>query len=164
MTTAEQHGRPLQILEAVESVNAAQKTFFLDKIEKRFGSDLSGHRFAVWGLAFKPQTDDMREAPSVILIEGLLERGATVLAYDPEAMKEARHHLQDRIVYAGSKMEALKEVDALILVTEWHEFRNPEWVEVVDLMRQPIVFDGRNIFDPDRLRGIGFEYHGVGRS
>jgi UDPglucose 6-dehydrogenase len=164
MTTAENSGRPLQILEAVESVNAAQKTLFLEKLETRFGADLTGYRFAVWGLAFKPQTDDMREAPSVVLIEGLLKRGATVLAYDPEAMQEARHHLQNRIEYSASKMEALVDVDALILVTEWHEFRNPEWPAVKETMKQHIVFDGRNIFDPDRLRKLGFEYHGVGRS
>jgi UDPglucose 6-dehydrogenase len=164
MTTAKETGRPLQILEAVEAVNAAQKTLFLDKLEARFGADLTGRRFAVWGLAFKPQTDDMREAPSVVLIEGLLKRGATVLAYDPEAMQEAKNHLQNRIQYSASKMEALVDVDALILVTEWHEFRNPEWPAVKKAMKQHIVFDGRNIFDPDRLREFGFEYHGVGRS
>jgi UDPglucose 6-dehydrogenase len=106
----------------------------------------------------------MREAPSVVLIEGLLKRGATVLAYDPEAMQEAKNHLQNRIQYSASKMEALVDVDALILVTEWHEFRNPEWPAVKKAMKQHIVFDGRNIFDPDRLREFGFEYHGVGRS
>jgi UDPglucose 6-dehydrogenase len=163
ISMAKETGQSLQILDAVEAVNARQKSFFLEKLDARFGADLQGKRFAVWGLAFKPQTDDMREAPSLVLIEGLLKRGATVLAYDPEAMDEARHHLGDRIEYSSSKMEAVKGVDALILVTEWHEFRNPEWQAVKEAMATPIVFDGRNIFDPDRLRQLGFEYHGVGR-
>jgi UDPglucose 6-dehydrogenase len=163
MTTARQSGSPMQILDAVESVNASQKTLFIEKIEARFGPDLTGLSFAVWGLSFKPQTDDMREAPSVVLIDGLLKRGATVRAYDPEAMKEARHHLQDRVVYAGSKMEAVSNVDALILVTEWREFRNPDWPGVLAAMKSKVVFDGRNLYDPDRLRKMGIEYHGVGR-
>jgi UDPglucose 6-dehydrogenase len=163
MTTAEQAGSPMKILDAVESVNANQKKLFIEKIEKRFGSDLSGLCFAVWGLSFKPQTDDMREAPSVVLINGLLERGATVRAYDPEAMEEARHHLQDRVLYASSKMDAVKDVDALILVTEWHEFRNPDWSGVLSAMKSKVLFDGRNLYDPDRLREMGVEYHGVGR-
>jgi len=163
MTTAEQAGSPMQILDAVESVNANQKKLFIEKIETRFGSDLSGLCFAVWGLSFKPQTDDMREAPSVVLINGLLERGATVKAYDPEAMEEARHHLQDRVQYAASKMDAVSNVDALVLVTEWHEFRNPDWPGVLSAMKTKVLFDGRNLYDPDRLRAMGVEYHGVGR-
>ena len=163
MSTAAEAGQPLRILDAVEDVNANQKRLFLEKIDAKFGADLSGLRFGVWGLAFKPQTDDMREAPSVVLIEGLLKRGASVVAYDPEAMEEARHALGDTIRYASSKMEAAQGADALVLVTEWHEFRNPDWPGLKDAMRQQIVFDGRNIFDPDRVRSTGFEYHGVGR-
>ena len=163
MTTAKEAGEPLQILDAVEAVNAKQKSLFLDKIRAKFGDDLEGLRFGLWGLSFKPQTDDMREAPSLVLIEGLLERGATVSAYDPEAMEEARHILGDKVRFADSKMEAIEGVDALILVTEWHEFRNPDWEGVTAAMRQKVIFDGRNIFDPNQVRSWGYDYHGVGR-
>ena len=163
MTTAKDAGEPLQILDAVESVNAKQKSLFLEKIRRQFGDDLEGLRFGLWGLSFKPQTDDMREAPSLVLIEGLLALGAKVSAYDPEAMEEARHLLGDKVRFADSKMEAIEGVDALLLVTEWHEFRNPDWEAVTAAMRQKVVFDGRNIFDPVQVRASGFEYHGVGR-
>jgi UDPglucose 6-dehydrogenase len=119
--------------------------------------------FGVWGLSFKPQTDDMREAPSLVLIEGLLARGAKVQVYDPEAMDEARLVLGDSVAYASTKEGAAEGVDALVLVTEWHEFRSPEWPQIKASMRQGIVFDGRNIFEPESLRTLGFEYHGVGR-
>ncbi|MEC7241438.1 MAG: UDP-glucose/GDP-mannose dehydrogenase family protein [Myxococcota bacterium] len=163
MTTAREAGEPLQILDAVEAVNAKQKSLFLEKIQEKFGQDLEGLRFGLWGLSFKPQTDDMREAPSLVLIQGLLERGAKISAYDPEAMEEARHILGDSIRFSDSKMEAIEGVDALVLVTEWHEFRNPNWKKVGSAMRQNVVFDGRNIFEPSQVREAGFEYHGVGR-
>ena len=163
MTTAREAGEPLQILDAVEAVNAKQKSLFLEKIQEKFGEDLDGLRFGLWGLSFKPQTDDMREAPSLVMIRGLLERGATISAYDPEAMEEARHILGDKIRFSDTKMEAIEGVDALVLVTEWHEFRNPSWESVRVAMRQKVVFDGRNIFDPAQVREAGFEYHGVGR-
>jgi UDPglucose 6-dehydrogenase len=163
MTTAEGAGMPLTILDAVESVNASQKRLFVEKIRSRFGSDLSGMKFAIWGLSFKPETDDMREAPSVVIIEGLLSMGAEVSVYDPEAMSEASHILGDSVGWADNGMAALNGADALVLVTEWHEFRNPNWSDVASAMRQKIVFDGRNIYDPEALRSMDFEIHSVGR-
>lgn len=163
MTTAEDSGMPLTILEAVEGVNASQKRLFVDKIQQRFGSDLTGLRFGIWGLSFKPETDDMREAPSLVIIEGLLQMGAEVSVYDPEAMTEAKHTLGDSVHWSENSMAAIREADALVLVTEWHEFKNPKWPEVSSAMRQKIVFDGRNIYDPKSLRAMGYEVHSVGR-
>jgi UDPglucose 6-dehydrogenase len=154
---------PMTILEAVDAVNDRQKSVMADKVIARFGEDLSELRVAVWGLSFKPRTDDMREAPSVEIIEALLSRGATVTAYDPEAMKEARHQLGDRIGYAVSPLSAAQHADALILVTEWNEFRNPSWPLLERTMRGRSIFDGRNIWDPERVREAGFEYTGIGR-
>lgn len=161
--TAARAGMELQIASAVEAVNAAQKKVLGQKIVARFGEDLTGLRVAVWGLAFKPQTDDMREAPSLVLIAELLERGASVAAYDPEAIQTARAELGDRVDYAESAMDAARGTDALVLVTEWNEFRNPDLAALRAALRQPVVFDGRNIWDPAELRGEGFEYHGIGR-
>jgi UDPglucose 6-dehydrogenase len=163
MTTAEEAGMPLTILDAVEGVNANQKRLFVEKIRTRFGSDLSGMKFGIWGLSFKPETDDMREAPSVVIIEGLLSMGAEVAVYDPEAMDEAAKVLGDSVLWAENGMEALHGADALVLVTEWHEFKNPKWDEVGSSMKQKIVFDGRNIYDPKTLRSLGYEIHSVGR-
>ena len=163
MTTAEEAGMPLTILDAVENVNANQKRLFVEKIKARFGSDLTGMKFAIWGLSFKPETDDMREAPSVVIIKGLLALGAEIAVYDPEAMSEAAHILGDSVGWADNGMQALEGADALVLVTEWHEFKNPKWAEVASSMRQKIVFDGRNIYDPDMLRSLGYEIHSVGR-
>jgi UDPglucose 6-dehydrogenase len=161
--TAARSGMTLRIASAVEAVNADQKKVLGDKVRARFGQDLSGLRVAVWGLAFKPLTDDMREAPSVVLIEGLLAAGAGVVAYDPEALETGRAELGDRVTYAESAMDAAEGADALVLVTEWNEFRNPDFTELKDRMRQPIVFDGRNILDPEEVREEGFEYFGIGR-
>jgi UDPglucose 6-dehydrogenase len=161
--TAARAGMDLQIANAVEAVNAAQKRVLGQKVVARFGEDLSQVRIAVWGLAFKPQTDDMREAPSLVLIEELLERGATVTAYDPEAIHTARAELGDHVEYAESAMAAAEGADALVLVTEWNEFRNPDLDGLKAALSQPVVFDGRNIWDPAELRGEGFEYHGIGR-
>ena len=163
MFTAREYGHPLEILDAVEAVNYRQKKVLGQKIVSRFGEDLSGKHFAIWGLSFKPKTDDMREAPSLVLIEELLSRGATVAAYDPEAMIEARHTLGDRITYGDSSDAVLDGADALLLVTEWGEFRNPDMDELKQRMRQHIVFDGRNIYDPDFFRSLGFELHPIGR-
>ncbi len=163
ITTAEQAGMPLTILDAVEAVNASQKRLFVEKIRKRFGSDLSGMKFAIWGLSFKPETDDMREAPSLVIIEGLLSMGAEVAVYDPEAMTEASHVLGDSVIWAENSIGALDGADALVLVTEWHEFKNPKWTEVTASMRQKIVFDGRNIYDPESMRSMGYEIHSIGR-
>ena len=161
--TAARAGMELQIAGAVEAVNASQKKVLGQKIVARFGEDLSGLRIAVWGLAFKPQTDDMREAPSLVLIAELLERGASVAAYDPEANHTARAALGEHVAYAESAMDAARDADALVLVTEWNEFRNPDLDALAEALSQPVVFDGRNIWDPEEFRGEGFEYHGIGR-
>ena len=160
---AEDAGCSLRIARAVEDVNAAQKRVLADKVRARFGDDLSGLCFAVWGLAFKPQTDDMREAPSLVIIEALLAAGAKVVGYDPEAATTARAELGDRITFATSAWDAVEGADALLLVTEWLEFRNPDPVRLREAMAQPVIFDGRNIWDPAELRQAGLEYHGIGR-
>jgi UDPglucose 6-dehydrogenase len=151
-----------QILKAVEDVNDRQKLRLLDKMQKHFGS-IKGKRIAVWGLAFKPRTDDMREAPAVPLIQGLLGAGAIVQAYDPEAMTIARTIFGSRVTFADSSYAALNGADALALVTEWNEFREPDFVRMRKLMRTPIVFDGRNIYKPETLRSQGFTYISMGR-
>jgi UDPglucose 6-dehydrogenase len=163
--TAGHHGRPLRILAAVASVNDAQKERLLEKITQRMGSDLSNKTFAIWGLAFKANTDDMREAPSQTVVRGLLDRGASVIAYDPVAMDEARRVFgtEARLAYATSRIHAVRDADALILVTEWQEFRSPDFSELRRLLRQPLLFDGRNLFDPKEVRAAGLEYFGIGR-
>ena len=164
--TAAQHGRPLRILAAVEAVNQAQKTRLVEKIVARLGDDLAGKTFALWGLAFKPDTDDMREAPSRAIIAGLLERGASVVAYDPVAIDEARRVFGETrgLSFAASPMATVAGADALVVVTEWKEFRSPEFAEIRRQLRQPLLFDGRNLFDPALVRGAGIEYFGIGRS
>ncbi|MBL8615259.1 MAG: UDP-glucose/GDP-mannose dehydrogenase family protein [Deltaproteobacteria bacterium] len=156
-------GVELRIANAVEDVNASQKHLLADKVIARFGADLSGLRFAVWGLAFKPQTDDMREAPSLVVISRLLAAGASVRAYDPEARHTAGAVLQDNVHYAEDALDAVDGADGLLLVTEWNEFRNPDLRALRARMRQPVLFDGRNIYDPDDVRAAGLEYFGVGR-
>jgi UDPglucose 6-dehydrogenase len=165
MRTAGEAGMALPILEAVELVNAAQKQVLVQKILKRFGQDIKGRKFAVWGLAFKPNTDDMREAPSRVLVAGLLERGASVLAYDPVAMDEARHVFkgESRVQFAASPMAALEGADALAIVTEWKEFRSPDFARVKEALRTPAIFDGRNLYDPAEVRRHGLEYYPIGR-
>jgi UDPglucose 6-dehydrogenase len=161
--TAKDHGYDFRILQAVEAVNDTQKRYLADCIEARFGKNLAGRRFAIWGLSFKPNTDDMREAPSIVVIEALLAAGAQVKAYDPEAMEEARvHHFGDRIGYAEVPMGALEGADALVLITEWNEFRRPDFDAVKTALKTPIIFDGRNIYSRGTLEKLGFEYHGVG--
>jgi len=163
--TARKHGRPLQILAAVEAVNQAQKLRLVEKISARLGDALGGCIFAVWGLAFKPNTDDMREAPSHAIINALIERGARVVVYDPVALEEARRAFgnQPAISYASSPLEAAAQADALVVVTEWKEFRSPDFAELKRVMRQPLLFDGRNLFDPAQVRDAGLEYFGIGR-
>ncbi len=161
--TAHQHDFHLRIVEAVESVNLEQKRILARKVFQRFGPDLTGLRIALWGLAFKPRTDDMREAPSRILVDLLLEAGAHIVAYDPEAMDEARHLIGDRIAYADSSLEALDGADMLLVVTEWNEFRSPDFEELRERLSRPVVFDGRNIYDPAELASLGFEYYCIGR-
>ncbi|MCY2958783.1 MAG: UDP-glucose/GDP-mannose dehydrogenase family protein [Planctomycetota bacterium] len=161
--TAADLGYDFRILQAVEAVNERQKHLLVEMVQAHFGKDLKGKRFAVWGLAFKPNTDDMREAPSVVVIEGLLAAGAKVTAYDPEAMAECKkHHLSDRIDYADVPMAALQGADALVLVTEWNEFRRPDFEAVKSALKTPVVFDGRNIYPRATLERLGFTYYGIG--
>jgi UDPglucose 6-dehydrogenase len=164
--TAEENGAPLRVLAAVEEANAAQKLRLVDKIVARLGSDLSGKKLAVWGLSFKPNTDDMREAPSRGVIEGLVARGAQVAAYDPMAMPEARRAFGDvcDLTYAVSPLATLDGADALVIVTEWKEFRSPDFDAVRAALKTPLIFDGRNLYDPAFVRAQGFEYYPVGRS
>jgi UDPglucose 6-dehydrogenase len=151
-----------QILRAVEAVNETQKRRLISKMESHFGA-LKGKRIGIWGLAFKPKTDDMREAPAVPLIQGLLAAGATVHAYDPEAMKVAKSIFGSKIHYADSGYAALTGADALAIITEWNEFREPDFTRMRKLMRQPVIFDGRNIYNPESLRALGFTYISMGR-
>jgi UDPglucose 6-dehydrogenase len=161
--TSREHGYDFKILKAVEDVNEEQKGLLARLVKDHYGDDLSGKRFAVWGLSFKPNTDDMREAPAVVVIRELLEAGAEVTAFDPEAAEECqRHHLGDSIRYAGTPMEALNGATALILITEWNEFRRPDFDKVKELLADPVVFDGRNIYSRARLEKRGFTYFGIG--
>ncbi len=161
--TMTDHAVDASILEAVESVNETQKTTLLRRVVERLGEDLTGRTVAVWGLAFKPNTDDMREAPSLVTIEGLLERGARVVAHDPVAMDEARHHLGDRIGYADGNYEALQGADALVIHTEWHPYRHPDFARMREAMARPLIVDGRNLYEPEVVAGEGFEYLSIGR-
>jgi UDPglucose 6-dehydrogenase len=163
--TAEEHGLPLKVLQAVEDVNNAQKSVLLNKITRRFGNDLSGKNFALWGLAFKPGTHDMREAISRVVMEGLWARGATVTAHDSAAMEETRHIYGDRhdLRYAETPQDALNNADALIIVTEWKAFKSPDFNVIKARLKQPVIFDGRNLFEPDSVTALGIEYHGIGR-
>ncbi|MBA2356765.1 MAG: UDP-glucose/GDP-mannose dehydrogenase family protein [Acidobacteria bacterium] len=151
-----------KILKAVEDVNAEQKKKLLEMMRTQLGS-LDGKTIGVWGLAFKPRTDDMREAPAITIIEGLLAAGATVRAYDPEARDTAERLFGDRIIYCANAYEALTGVDALALVTEWNEFREPDFTRMKTLMAAPVIFDGRNIYKPEAIRAQGFAYHSIGR-
>ena len=151
------------ILEAVDALNDRQKNVLLERLTGRLGDDLSGKRVAVWGLAFKPNTDDMREAPSIVTIEGLLARGASVSAHDPVAVDEAMRHFGDRIDYARTNYEALDGADALVIHTEWHPYRHPDFDRMRAAMARPLIFDGRNLYDPGHVADHGFEYHSIGR-
>ena len=163
---ADEFGLQMQIIDAVESVNNAQKRLIFEKIKAHYHGDLAGKHFAMWGLAFKPRTDDMREAPSLVIIADLLNAGATVTAFDPEAKDEAQHILGDqvgdKIRLANSALAALEGADALILITEWNEFRHVDPEEIKKLLKEPVLFDGRNIFNPSRIREFGFTYYGIG--
>jgi UDPglucose 6-dehydrogenase len=151
-----------QILEAVEAVNAEQKSVLVTKMQRHFGS-MKGKTVAVWGLAFKPKTDDMREAPAITIIQSLLAQGAKVQAYDPEAMEVAKRHFGNKITYAKRGYEALNGADALALVTEWNEFREPDFARMRKLMKEPVIFDGRNIYNPAQMKAHGFTYFSIGR-
>ena len=161
--TGREHSTPMRILEAVETVNNEQARRFVDRILRHFDGKIQGKRFGVWGLAFKPRTNDMRDAPAITIINQLLDNGAVISAYDPEAMDEGKKIFGSRIEYAPSNYECLVGADALLLVTEWQAFRNPNFERIKDVMRSPIVFDGRNIYDAAHLAELGFTYHGIGR-
>jgi UDPglucose 6-dehydrogenase len=170
--TARQYEQDLLILRAVEAVNDKQKLVLGRKVVQRFGADLSGRHFAIWGLAFKPNTDDMREAPARVLVRQLLDAGATVAVYDPVAMAEAQRVLAldlnaeelARVRFAASAMDTLDGAEALVIVTEWKAFRAPDFDKIKATLKQAVIFDGRNLFEPDVMSQAGFEYHGIGRS
>lgn len=160
--TAEKNGYPMRVLKAVEEVNEYQKSILFDKLLKYFGENLKGKKIAVWGLAFKPETDDMREAPALILIEKMLNKGADVTVYDPVAMEECRRRLGDKVEYATNMYDAALDTDALLLVTEWKEFRMPGWGVLKKVMRRPCILDGRNIYDKKEMLEMGFIYECIG--
>jgi UDPglucose 6-dehydrogenase len=164
MQTLRQHKVDASILDAVEHVNEAQKRVLLDRVIQRYNGMLADKSVAVWGLSFKPETDDMREAPSLVVVEGLLAHGATVRVHDPEALQMARHVFGDRVAYHENNYDALDGADALLIMTEWKQYRTPDFPRMIQLMREPVILDGRNVFDPRRMRELGFEYIGIGRS
>jgi UDPglucose 6-dehydrogenase len=161
--TAQSLGLSLEVLKAVEDVNDAQKRVVLRKTLKYLGPDLKGKTVGIWGLAFKAETDDMRESPTIPLIEGLLEAGARVQAHDPKATDSARAIFGDRVIYTADPYSAANGADALLIMTEWLVYRNPDFERVRKLLRRPLLIDGRNLYDPARMTALGFEYHGIGR-
>jgi UDPglucose 6-dehydrogenase len=174
MRTAQEHGTSLRVLEAVEAVNQDQKQVMVRKIVKRLGENLQGRTIALWGLAFKPNTDDLREAPSRVLISELVRRGAAVRVHDPVAMAEARRVLKmdladvaggfERVAFADNQMDALAGADALAIVTEWKNFRSPDFDAIKRALSLPLIFDGRNLYEPRTMQNLGIEYHAIGRS
>ena len=162
VATAQEHGLEFDLLRAVEKTNARQKQLLVEKAKAHFGS-LQGRAFALWGLAFKPKTDDLREAPSLEIIEGLLAAGAKVTVFDPVAMENAKRVLGTRVNFVERPYDALGGVDALFVVTEWNEFRHPDFERMKSLMKSPVVFDGRNVYSPGKMRELGFTWFGVGR-
>jgi len=161
--TADEQGYPMRILQAVEAVNEYQKTVLYRKLEQYYRGNLSGKKVAMWGLAFKPETDDMREAPSLVLIDLLLKAGCRVTAYDPVAIPEAKRRIGDRIHYAKDIYEAVNDADVLMIVTEWKEFRLPSWLRIKQQMKMPLILDGRNIYNIHEIEEAGFTYHCIGR-
>ena len=161
--TGRQHQYEMKVLEAVDSVNRNQASRFVDKVRRHFAGDLRDKRIGVWGLAFKPRTNDMRDAPAIKIIEDLLAEGAAVAAYDPEAMDVAKELFGNRVQLASNNYGCVESADALLIVTEWQAFRNPNFDRMKSTMRQPVIFDGRNIYDPAHLRQLGFTYYSVGR-
>ncbi len=160
--TAKEHKYNMRILNAVEEVNENQKEVLFNKVKTHFNGELKGKKFALWGLSFKPKTDDMREAPSLVIIEKLLKEGASVIAYDPVAMHEAKHTLKDTIEYATDMYDTLNAADALLIVTEWPEFRAPDFDEINKRLKNKVLFDGRNIFDPQDMKKLGYAYYCIG--
>src|SRR5206468_1032898 len=161
--TGRQHQYEMKILEAVDAVNQGQALRFVEKVRNHFKGNLRDKRLGIWGLSFKPRTNDMRDAPSIKIIENLLSGGAAIVAYDPEAMEEAKRMFGGRVQYASSNYGCVEGADALLILTEWQAFRNPNFERLKAMMRQPVIFDGRNIFDPAQVRQLGFTYYSVGR-
>jgi len=161
--TAEEHGADFSLLQSVEAVNEKQKHLLVEKVCNHFGKDLRGRKLAIWGLAFKPRTDDMREAPSVVIIEELLAAGAEIAAHDPEALTQAQKIFGDRISYHRVNYDSLSDADALLIVTEWNEFRRPDFNRMRTVMKAPLIFDGRNLYEPAEMRQQGFAYYPIGR-
>jgi UDPglucose 6-dehydrogenase len=161
--TSEDRGAPMAVLRAVDDANERQKHRLFEKVQAALGSALKGARVAVWGLAFKANTDDMRESPALTLIEALLAAGATVVAHDPAAMHETERRLGDRIAYAKTNYDAAANADVLVIVTDWNEYRFPDFARVKTALRKPIVVDGRNLYDPGKMRALGFDYRSIGR-
>jgi UDPglucose 6-dehydrogenase len=145
-------------------VNERQKLHLIPKVKGYFNGELKGKKFALWGLAFKPNTDDIREAPALYMIEALLTEGATITAFDPEAMKNVKELVGDQIEFAENQYDALQDADALLIATEWNEFRTPDFLRIVKHMKNKVIFDGRNLFDTDTIRELGFHYESIGRS
>jgi UDPglucose 6-dehydrogenase len=162
MNVATTHGVTPRILEAVDEVNNAQKEILFQKLSQHFGGEFSGRKVAVWGLAFKPRTDDIREAPALVLIDQLLEAGAVVQVHDPVAMTNVQKLYGDRLCYSREPYSALDGAEALAIVTEWNEFRTPDFDKMRKRMQTPVIFDGRNLFDPARMQELGFQYSGIG--
>ncbi len=162
--TAIENGVELRVLKAVTDVNQDQKKLLVGKVASHFGDNLKGLTIGVWGISFKPNTDDIREAPALTVIKGLLERGAAIAAYDPQAMQNASEVLGDSVRFASSVYDAVTGADAMVLVTEWTEFREPDFPRMAEIMKQPVIFDGRNVFNPGKLRKLGFTYFGIGRN
>ncbi|MFM7735334.1 MAG: UDP-glucose dehydrogenase family protein [Alphaproteobacteria bacterium] len=163
ISTAQDHQLDFTLLRAVDEVNDRQKRVLVGRILDFFGGDVHGRRFAMWGLAFKPKTDDMREAPAVVICERLLADGATIAVHDPEAMTEAKRHLGDRVSYHKTNYDALDGADALIIVTEWNEFRRPDFARMKRSLKSPVIFDGRNLYEPQEMAAAGFTYFSMGR-
>lgn len=161
--TACESGCECHMLKAVNEINKNQRKFFINKLHKKFGSDLNGKTFALWGLAFKPKTNDMREAPSITIINSLLESGAKIIAFDPKAIENAKEIFGNKINYAKTAYDALKNADAMLLVTEWNEFKHPDFHKIKSLLKNPIIFDGRNQYDKKQLKELGFEYFCIGK-
>ncbi|HEX8716153.1 MAG TPA: UDP-glucose/GDP-mannose dehydrogenase family protein [Gemmatimonadaceae bacterium] len=164
LRTADEWGATLSVLTAVESANAHQKRRLCEKLGDALDGELHGARVALWGLAFKPQTDDMRESPALTLIDDLLARGAAVVAHDPVAMDEAHRRLGERIEYAETNYAAVKGADALVIVTDWNEYRHPDFARIRKLLRRPVIIDGRNLYDPAKMAELGFRYDSIGRA
>ncbi|GMU87691.1 MAG: UDP-glucose 6-dehydrogenase [Ignavibacteriales bacterium] len=162
--TAGDNEVPLRVLTIVDEVNHSQKLVLPKKVSEHFGGNLEGKTLAVWGLAFKPNTDDMREAPSIPIIKKLLSEGARVKAYDPAAMEQAKFFLGESVIYTENEYDALKDADALLILTEWNEFRNPDYKKLYDGLKNKLVFDGRNVYEPSKMKELGFTYYSIGRA